>query len=464
MKKLFIATLLTLATNIYCQQFDPLHRDFGINIGPLGRFDGNLAGGTNIGVIGLTNIVIGTNNSYSAASNSVMIGNNYAVGLLAGNAMIKIGNGNGDVRSGGIAIGDGAGAGTQAVGIGYQSDAFGSQSITLGGSSQANGTGSIIIGAGVADDGFADSIALGGFSETFTAPHWMLLGNLTTTNTHIRGRVVANLAGGTNLPTTGIAGWPANSSGYLLNNGSGTLSWGTPSGAGGIATNLGTGFGNTFTNPVLRGDISMDATNGTYGWFWRNVGNDLLLSNTVNGASFLFKSNSIISTTTLAGALDAAQLTGTIPGGVVANSPAIVTNTDNGTLTTGLPLVGNGAKGVMPTNNLAGLNQVTTSSLLINTNGFDPGYLLDCNKSMIGVATNNTLPIGVMTNWSSTKLNSILVVVTNTAGSGTPIQISVPAWAKYTPAGATPPYCTNVLTLLFWSTHGTGTNYSSISN
>lgn len=46
------------------------------------------------------------------------------------------------------------------------------------------------------------------------------------------GPHIGNGSGLTNIPpTTGISGWPANSSGYLNNNGSGTLSWGTPSGS-----------------------------------------------------------------------------------------------------------------------------------------------------------------------------------------------------------------------------------------
>ncbi len=79
-------------------------------------------------------------------------------------------------------------------------------------------------------------------------------------------------------PTTGISGWPANSSGVLTNNGSGTLSWGA--GGGGITTTAlgGTGANNSniqnslallsplpllYNGSLSTGDISMRAIENT---------------------------------------------------------------------------------------------------------------------------------------------------------------------------------------------------------
>ena len=51
-KLLALLALITVAAGAV--EFDPLHREFGINVGPLGRFDGNGVGITNIPLTALT--------------------------------------------------------------------------------------------------------------------------------------------------------------------------------------------------------------------------------------------------------------------------------------------------------------------------------------------------------------------------------------------------------------------------
>jgi hypothetical protein len=59
-------------------------------------------------------------------------------------------------------------------------------------------------------------------------------------------------------PTTGISGWPANASGVLTNNGSGTLSWAAAGGSpGGSTTQL------QYNNAGSFGGISTLTTDGT---------------------------------------------------------------------------------------------------------------------------------------------------------------------------------------------------------
>jgi hypothetical protein len=82
-------------------------------------------------------------------------------------------------------------------------------------------------------------------------------GNTITTTYATQAALAASTNGANNIPVTvltaggtlpaengsaltaltpgNITGWPVNASGYLNNNGSGTLTWGTPSGGGGVA-------------------------------------------------------------------------------------------------------------------------------------------------------------------------------------------------------------------------------------
>lgn len=112
--------------------------------------------------------------------------------------------------------------------------------------------------------------------------------------------------------------------------------------------------------------------------------------------------------------------------------------------------------------NVSGAATVS-QGVLYATNGLASGYPIDFSKSFFGLATNNTVPVGVATGWINTNWNQCMWGITNTAGSGTPIQISVPAWGQYLPGGGTVPYVTNYAIVLFWSTYGAGTNYMVIS-
>lgn len=129
---------------------------------------------------------------------------------------------------------DGTGTRTLNIGAGgtlgsnaFNSTAFltANQTITLSGDISGSGTTSITTAIGTTKvtsamlnaDVFSTAHSWGG-QQTFTAP---VLG------TPASG-VATNLTG--LPPTTGIVGWPANASGVLTNNGSGTLSWETVGG------------------------------------------------------------------------------------------------------------------------------------------------------------------------------------------------------------------------------------------
>lgn len=108
----------------------------------------------------------------------------------------------------------------------------------------------------------------------------------------------------------------------------------------------------------------------------------------------------------------------------------------------------------------ATVGTITTPALNFSTNAFASGYPLDCSKSFIGLATNNTVQLGALSNWIATNVNQVCVYITNT--SATPFAVLPPSGAQYM-SGGTAPYCTNVWQGVFWSAVGMGTNYFSRS-
>ncbi len=282
----------------------------------------------------------------------------------------------------------------------------------------------------------SDSIVFGG--DALTGNKVTMGVGATDSVLPFTGALTGSGNGLTNIPpTTGIAGWPANSAGYLANNGSGTLSWGTPSGSGGWWV-----------------------TNAAAANFWTNYSGG---SNVVFGASLVFYPgpNADFYFNTESGQvskmgglwLDNAETyfvgdvgLATVAGDFALNNGEVNDLDVTGTLTAGAATVS---------------GNVTTPSVLYTTNGLASGYPIDFSKSFFGLATNNTVPVGVPTGWDGDNWNQCMWGITNTGAS--PILISVPAWGQYLPGGGTVPYVTNYAIVLFWSTHGTGTNYMLIS-
>jgi len=159
-----------------------------------------------------------------------------------------------------------------------------------------------------------------------------------------------------------------------------------------------------------------------------------------------------------------------------ALSPNVVTN--NGTLTLGLPIVGDGGRGGYPSNALtlssatittgvfetaygdgSGITNIYAKNVITQTNNVSVGLVLDCNVPVAGYGTNNTVVVGGLTNWNAVQFNTTMLLLTNTAGPSSPIPITVPASFKDMNSGANPLYCTNVGQLLVWSQKNFGTNY-----
>lgn len=151
--------------------------------------------------VGVANILLGSNVTSLGASvtNSVVIGND--MNGLIGSSSVYIGARptSGAVGDASIAIGAGAGAYSNSVSIGHQSDAFSLYATVIGnGSTIDDATTTIAIGYGNSDTGYTNNLLIGN-SLSASKHNQTQIGSAATTETWIKGQIIGNGGGLTNV-------------------------------------------------------------------------------------------------------------------------------------------------------------------------------------------------------------------------------------------------------------------------
>ena len=251
-----------------------------------------------------------------------------------------------------------------------------------------------------------------------------------------------NGAGFTNIPATAIAG---GSQGQVVTwHGAGAIWSNPPAGGGSFTLTMNPNqFAQAGGTTNIKSGATLTNVNqwGNFVLRSEDASNDITVTNHSQKLKINSTANPFTADTEIGEDIKAGTFYGVsnnITGGISAGSIGTTTLTVSGAAT-------------------------VSQGVLYATNILASGYPIDFSKSFFGLATNNTVPVGVATGWINTNWNQCMWGITNTAGSGTPIQISVPAWGQYLPGGGTVPYVTNYAIVLFWSTYGAGTNYMVIS-
>lgn len=255
-----------------------------------------------------------------------------------------------------------------------------------------------------------------------------------------------NLTNATGLPpTTGISGWPANASGVLTNNGSGTLSWaaassgitvGTTTVTSGTATRL---FYETAGNVV--GQISTLTSDGTIVTFAPTVttgtgassgvvftANSLTTGTGINFSTNSITSGSLINIASTSTAAASNTLTGLniAISGANASSAQIVTgqriSVTNTNATSGfnyaLQLTASGATGAAGSGENRAIDVTAGQVVLANADRLRPSLTFQSNKAT-GLYSASSTVIGFTVNASEAAvLNSFSFVLQNGGGDG----------------------------------------------
>jgi len=421
MKKLLLTSFFSLPLLVSAQSFDPIRSQFGISVGPLGRFDGNGAG--------LSNVVASGSGGWTGNPNQFSVGNGYTnlkSDLLLTNLNLYY-------------------SVTDPLKIYYFGDA-GAANISFihAGTNQFYLMGVDTVGVGMANYDQskyavleeAGNFVLGG-GGSFSGPG----SSLTALN-------ASALSSGT-VATARLGSGTANSSTFLR----GDNTWASVASSTNQFWVAASPPNEKYTN--LFGDIM--EISGAYRVLTvgTNVGNNVQISDGISS----------------------------FPNGMWIDAGAqeyfvgkISVGTERGQFQLGSGAVSNlTATGVIyaPSNNISGgisAGSISTTTLNANaatvtngvtfaTNSFPPGYIIDVNNSFVAVATNNIIVLGVLSNWSNIKFNQQFCVFTNTESTTHSNIVRVPAWGQNMNADGNDLYYTNVGTLLIFSQHGFGTNF-----
>ena len=225
MKKLISILILALASVATFGAVPPILRnEFSTNPFPrvaFGKYITN--GGANFGV---NNILIGSNvATVGTISNSIVIANDMAGNFVYGNSAILIspGGASGGAGEHSIAIGAGSAAVSYGVAIGDQNDAFGAYTISIGANSGGNDSPfSILLGDTIVSQ-TKTNIILIGRNNSASKDNQTILGHSETTESWIRGQIVGDGGGVTNLPVyfaqlAGQTAMTAEAAGFVVTN------------------------------------------------------------------------------------------------------------------------------------------------------------------------------------------------------------------------------------------------------
>ena len=197
----------------------------------------------------------------------------------------------------------------------------------------------------------------------------------------------------------------------------------------GIAIQGGAGNVNTFTNPIVRGTLSIEKTgDNSSGWQFLSVGNDLWLTNTINQASFLFQSNGVV----VANSLTLSQLTAS---NSIWTGAATMTNAGNNLAVASITNHAATASQFAAYDANKKLISTRDGSTLTNLSSYWISYPTNSGASVSPYMTNSyallstnaafaaLLPAGVDT--TQTQVQTSVLLVTNTTASA--VVITPPA-------------------------------------